>query len=707
MYSFRDKNRKNGGAAGPYFPASRFPFHVSRLTFHVSRLFLFLCLLLIFAGSVSAEIETWTVGNEARPWEAWGTMRMMDTRAESGAIQPSAFQPDENIVPTFQWYPKKFPSDPDYRKGDPRAWLAMDGAYSYAWTAVDGDPTTVSTRFLSTVTSRNHSFWTLDFGVPIPACTLVFYPRQEGVDQYENPSVNNFMKGYKISGGLGKDFPVYEKETYAAGYTFGDIIHLEHVLGSTEYNKDSVVRITFPPEFIRLLRVQNIVDLPFELAEIEVYADGLAATATYTSRLIDLGDLFNFGTSEWSWTKLRRAGDGALVATPDADVSVQVETRSGSDDSPLVHHKTLDTGGEMVITEEEYYHGGLKPAPISAEDWVAPNQQGSITDDTEHWSFWSLPHTDSGEAVTSPGPRRYFQFRITLKTNEVNELARVDSLSFQISPPLADEVVGEVAALADPAPLNEVAHVAGGERTTFTYDLRATASPGQTGFDGLDLTMPSEVAFGELLMGYPLAALPREEYEVESSGSRLVVRFPSHRITDGTLVRVVFDTSVLVFGTRFVGKVFDTEGDHLSQPIQPGNANEAVSTDKLWVWVTEESLQAGILTMLEVTPVGAITPNGDGINDAARISYTLLQLTGEALVELSIRDLSGRQVRSVYRGRELNGRYDQSDGAYPYKVWDGKDDDGKSVPPGLYLYALSVKTDSETARKVGRIAVVY
>jgi len=163
---------------------------------------------------------------------------------------------------------------------------------------------------------------------------------------------------------------------------------------------------------------------------------------------------------------------------------------------------------------------------------------------------------------------------------------------------------------------------------------------------------------------------------------------------------------VLVFGTRFEGKVFDTEGDHLAQPIQPGDANAEVATDKVWVWLMEESLREGFLTMVGADPE-AITPNGDGIGDEARISYTLLQLTGEAFVKVSIWDVLGRQVRRVYVGREMNGRYDRPGGSHRHKVWDGRDEEGKVVRPGVYLYTLSVKTDAETTQKVGRISVVY
>jgi hypothetical protein len=270
-----------------------------------------------------------------------------------------------------------------------------------------------------------------------------------------------------------------------------------------------------------------------------------------------------------------------------------------------------------------------------------------------------------------------------------------------------DEVVGEIAVLEEPTPSGEVARVVGGQRTTFTYDVKATLSHGQKGFDGVEITVPSQATFKELLIGDPLVPLPQEEYEVESSDpSRLVVLFPSHRIVDGTPLRVVFDTAVLILGTHFAGCVFDSEGLDLTQPIKPGNANDEVSTNQLHVLVTETSLEGGILSSVEVAPA-VVTPNGDGVNDEVRISYTLLQLTEEASVKISIYDLSGLRVRLIYAGEEINGKYDQPSGPYSRKVWDGRDDDGDLVSPGLYLYRVSVHADEGNYEKAGTIAVMY
>ncbi|MCK5380128.1 MAG: gliding motility-associated C-terminal domain-containing protein, partial [Candidatus Latescibacteria bacterium] len=94
----------------------------------------------------------------------------------------------------------------------------------------------------------------------------------------------------------------------------------------------------------------------------------------------------------------------------------------------------------------------------------------------------------------------------------------------------------------------------------------------------------------------------------------------------------------------------------------------------------------------------SFTPNGDGVNDALRIEYTLLQLVGEAPVEVRIYDLSGRSVWTDRR-MEQNGNYDRD--------WDGTDDNHDPVPPGLYVYSIEVGGDEKVLRTFGTVAVIY
>ena len=655
-----------------------------------------LVLLLVWGAMVGiawGKIERWTLGGEERPWGEWGRMTAIDDATSPGAIQPKAFQMGENMIHAIgkKWYTTTFPRDPDYREGDPRAWGYTRDTYGNTTPdMIDGDPTTSYEHALHVGYGKKR--WvTFDFGIPVPAHKVVFYPRQEGIDPYGIALKDDYMKGFELSAARIKP-ELFDPEP--GGYR-----PFDHILRRDDENTHSIVEVEFPTQFFRLFRLFNTVEFPWEVAEIEIYGDGFASEARYESKVVDMGRPVNFGRIAWaasSWRKKIEIVGGDTLRTleqvSDASAWVRVETRSGKDDTPLVYHELTDTGGERVISEEEYYKLN-QPVP----DYPKPHQRGSVIHDEEHWSYWSPSYTVSGEDVDSPEPRRYIQFRITLGTENVDEMVRMDSLWIELAPPAADEVVGELALLEDPNPEGDVAQVQAGQTVTFTYDVKAKVAPGQTGFAGLEIRMPSEYQFRELQMGDPLTALDGSEYKVDTSDpGRLAVEFPSHKIADSTPLRVIFDTAVLVFGTRFEGWVYDLSADTLPQGIESGDANPDVGTNRLHVFVLEEAL-GDFLTAVTVSP-NPFTPNGDGVNDALRIEYTLLQLMGEAPVEVSVCDLSGRPVWADRR-MEHNGKYDRQ--------WDGKDDHGEPVPPGLYLYCIEVRGDEEVLRQFGTVGVIY
>ena len=87
------------------------------------------------------------------------------------------------------------------------------------------------------------------------------------------------------------------------------------------------------------------------------------------------------------------------------------------------------------------------------------------------------------------------------------------------------------------------------------------------------------------------------------------------------------------------------------------------------------------------------------MNDSACISYDLLESLGMVSMTIEIRDLAGRLVRQVYTGEDRIGHYERQ--------WDGTDDAGELVPPGVYVYRASVDTDKDRVDKVGTIHVAY
>jgi hypothetical protein len=72
-----------------------------------------------------------------------------------------------------------------------------------------------------------------------------------------------------------------------------------------------------------------------------------------------------------------------------------------------------------------------------------------------------------------------------------------------------------------------------------------------------------------------------------------------------------------------------------------------------------------------------------------RIAY---RLTESAPVQLSVFDAAGRQVRSLIRAGQPAGEFAVR--------WDGRDDGGRTVPPGVYFYLLKAGEQSEVRKMI-------
>ncbi|MBT6149114.1 MAG: hypothetical protein HOH74_26995, partial [Gemmatimonadetes bacterium] len=68
-------------------------------------------------------------------------------------------------------------------------------------------------------------------------------------------------------------------------------------------------------------------------------------------------------------------------------------------------------------------------------------------------------------------------------------------------------------------------------------------------------------------------------------------------------------------------------------------------------------------------------------------------------LSIEIYDLAGRRVRVVMAGRAESGPF--------APTWDGKDDAGEAVAPGLYLIRVEVDVDDGTLARIQPVAVAY
>ena len=64
-------------------------------------------------------------------------------------------------------------------------------------------------------------------------------------------------------------------------------------------NEEPIVDISVPPQYVRLLRLKSLANVPFEIDEIEVYGTGFLQRATYLTDIIDLGQRATIGPVRW------------------------------------------------------------------------------------------------------------------------------------------------------------------------------------------------------------------------------------------------------------------------------------------------------------------------------------------------------------------------------------------------------------------------
>ena len=405
-------------------------------------------------------------------------------------------------------------------------------------------------------------------------------------------------------------------------------------------------------------------DRPWEVGEVEVYAKGFVEKSTYVSDIIDFGELTAWGELRWSGFK-----------NPGAELLIR--TRSGTDADPDIHWKYTGRGNERIkVTGAQY-------------DELGFGQKAGTTYDLDNWTFWSEAYNfadSTGTPVASLSPRRHLQFQVEMvPSGEAS--SGLDFLELRAStPPVASELLGEIF----PFEL-QVGHA-----SRFTYALKPTLKGHDTGFDHLRM----KTSTGRLLAVDSLLvdkiAVP---YEVESlDETHFEISFPkiTREEDSGALIEVVFQAQVFRYGTTFSAWAFDSSRPlEVPQAVTAGDATLDFDGNTVSVATSLDNL-----SLLEISVLPRIfTPNGDGANDTAYIVYDLLESLGKLSVSIEIFDLAGRLICQIHTGEMEIGHYQRE--------WDGTNQLGQRVPPGTYLYRVSVYADRDRFDKLGTLHVAY
>ena len=682
-----------------------------------ARSWLLLCSALLIPASAASRTEYHLGGPDGNPWhaalgeESAGSYQVLDSagqilRSVPVAITPYGAGTDTLIDFTDTAIQARY-IDPavNLLAADPETNLASGstpirlpyiGGIGFfgqnqnfnVFKMLDGDPKTAHfRRFTQDPNSRPGigEGWrcgcNFDFGADVPINRVRFYPRlgpddQLLIEEFDHPQVplehfgedsytDNYVKWYDIR--VRSSAEANEDLSWTT-------------LHSTRENLDVVVDLRFNTRSVRWFTMRTFPLRTWEIAELEVYGEGFVERAVYLSQILDFG-------RNVSWDKIRWSG------TRPAGTRVEIRTRSGQTPDPS-RYIDENTNGDIV--------------PITVEQYEAIDPKGRLPTiyDTDNWSFWSpsydfaaglrdetAPATAwrDGTPLVSPSPSRYIQIAVLLFST-LNATPRLDQLSLHFSEaPAASAVVGEMWPIAVDsfAPIN------------FTYVVRPTLAAEDLGFDRLEiLTHTRATTLNSVVVDavpIPFALDDNADFPAQILDDRLIVSFPKLAGAGDSFkqIEVDFDTSVLRFGSQFSSWIYDsTDPNRIKQAVQPGNASYRFSGDAFTV---RTPIGGQLFVDISAEP-RVFTPNGDGVNDALTIAYKLREVTDERPVSVRIFDLSGAQVAALAPLPSRSGEF--------ARQWDGRNSAGRLLPPGTYIYRISMDTVGDHDR-LGVISMAY
>lgn len=164
-------------------------------------------------------------------------------------------------------------------------------------------------------------------------------------------------------------------------------------------------------------------------------------------------------------------------------------------------------------------------------------------------------------------------------------------------------------------------------------------------------------------------------------------RLPSSQrgslVSRGDLIRLRFAARVFLDGSNVKAAVRNSAVGGVWQEAQAADVTTLTPSEGLEIRAMG---RRDVLSQLSVAP-NPFTPNGDNINDRTTLSFSLYKMYEERPVQVRVYRLDGSLVRTI---EEL------MTGGAQQVVWDGRDESGNLVSPGLYLAQVEVATDSET-----------
>ncbi len=389
--------------------------------------------------------------------------------------------------------------------------------------------------------------------------------------------------------------------------------------------------------------------------EMMLYSPGYPAEVVLRSPFIDLGAL---ARDERPKVINRLQWDADLPA------GTRLQMRSRSGNSQRAVYAFYNKIGEEV-TENK---------------WLSlPKVLRGAVDTTivvgEDWDEWSEDYTTSGEAFKSQNPRRFIQLEMRLQTDDPSVAPQINALTIEYEETLLQGAAGSV------APRSTTANT----DTRFTYALWPRADREDAGFNRMRFALPAFARDVEVRVGG--ASVTPTQLHVSADSLHIDLPQP---VRDDS-VEVEFTTRITRNGTVIALELGSTEHPGLWQSVEAAarRANIVMLPDVI-----------GNRTLIDALEISSplLTPNGDGINDEVDIRFVTLNVDG-AVPHVDLFDLRGKRWARLAAA--------STEGSHYVFTFAGRDETGRLLPPGLYLYRIDLGADTGRDTALRRLSIAY
>ncbi len=297
------------------------------------------------------------------------------------------------------------------------------------------------------------------------------------------------------------------------------------------------------------------------------------------------------------------------------------------------------------------------------------------------WSNWSQFIKTSNSLFTVFEPRTNIQYQLNLKTANLFTPI-IDEIKINYD---TINVATSSTALINP----QISQIL--VESEFTMNIDVVVNPNDYGIDTLSIITPSPSELLDVRVnGQPAA------YLLRVTAARMVIVFNA-TITSNAQISIRFKTTPFLAVNNYETSLSSNKVTYNPQwvdaPLKNGNPSWSIIT----VGVPDKLI---IDPNVEPNP---FTPNGDGINDETFIKFFLGNVDIARRLTVNIYDLTGRRIRDLFDTHTVAAAF-VSDNSIK---WDGRDNSGKMVRPGIYIYQIKIDSDNGGQNVTKTVVVAY